>query len=556
MSHAICALLLTLLMAIPSFAAEVAVNVDCAGKGAAILPTYLGGHLIPSTPPLEVKSLIDRRFPSHGLTDGAMIRVFLIPGFWLGSEKQTWWSHIQSSDQERGSEAGSAYRYGTHDVWELLNIVERLRCTPLLHTQGFPMHSKEVSMALVAFCNGDPSDKRPIGVDSNGFDWKTVGHWASIRASGDARHPPHPEPYRVRYWELGNELYNPGVGWVPDWLKVTDNDNARRAHYYLEGRELNGKTHEGFLAYHKAMRWVDPSIEVGAILGMEGLAKIYTDWNQVVVDSTKGLPGVCYTFHSYTWGGKDDVGIMAEPQRARLKMIQGIKRRLAAAGVGGATLIDSEWHPYEPIKIGSAQMVAALAIADELGVLIENEVQGQCFYGPYDTKHGDDGGWLTMARSYETKEWNLPAGYRFPAYYSFTMFTGATGHALPVTCAADRATDLAAYAMQRKDGVQVVVINKQGTERDIRLTLANLAGAPATAEVDEVHPTKDNLNSEDVVFNNIDMSTEAAQKIDDLLSVTPAATPKITEGQVTYQVKPYSITRIRVQTEGGQSTAR
>jgi len=35
----------------------------------------------------------------------------------------------------------------------------------------------------VAYANGDPSSEQPLGKDSKGNDWKTVGYWASLRAA-------------------------------------------------------------------------------------------------------------------------------------------------------------------------------------------------------------------------------------------------------------------------------------------------------------------------------------------------------------------------------------
>jgi hypothetical protein len=37
--------------------------------------------------------------------------------------------------------------------------------------------------AWVAYANGSPADQKVIGKDSTGYDWKTVGYWASLRAS-------------------------------------------------------------------------------------------------------------------------------------------------------------------------------------------------------------------------------------------------------------------------------------------------------------------------------------------------------------------------------------
>lgn|GEM_PF-2694589 len=43
---------------------------------------------------------------------------------------------------------------------------------------------------------------RMIGVDQAGVDWHTIGYWASKRVANR-----HPEPYSVKYWEVGNEAW-------------------------------------------------------------------------------------------------------------------------------------------------------------------------------------------------------------------------------------------------------------------------------------------------------------------------------------------------------------
>jgi hypothetical protein len=130
------------------------------------------------------------------------------------------------------------------------------------------------------------------------------------------------------------------------------------------------------------------------------------------------------------------------------------------------------------------------------------------------------------------------------------MFTGAAGHDLPVTCAADRAADLAAYAMQCRDGLQVVVINKRPEAREVRITLSRLGTPTAKARVDEVYPANGRLDDQDVVFNRTAMSAPAAQALDDLDKLAPAASPPVVAGQVAYKIKPLSITRLRITTGG------
>ena len=91
------------------------------------------------------------------------------------------------------------------------------------------------AMAWVAYVNGDPADATLIGLDDQGFDWRTVGYWAQRRADNG-----HPEPYSVKYWEIGNEIY-----FHPDEISPE-------------------KYGQDYIAFRDAMKQVDPSIVVGA----------------------------------------------------------------------------------------------------------------------------------------------------------------------------------------------------------------------------------------------------------------------------------------------------
>ncbi len=114
--------------------------------------------------------------------------------------------------------------------------------------------------AWVAYLNGDPADTRPIGMDDEGNDWKTVGHWAKKRADRG-----HVAPYAVRYWEIGNEIYG---GWE------TGNTTVRR---YAQD----------FIEFATTMRAVDPSIKVGAVSWVEphyqGAADSGDEWATTLI---------------------------------------------------------------------------------------------------------------------------------------------------------------------------------------------------------------------------------------------------------------------------------
>ncbi|OGS18196.1 MAG: hypothetical protein A3J83_04200 [Elusimicrobia bacterium RIFOXYA2_FULL_40_6] len=64
------------------------------------------------------------------------------------------------------------------------------------------------NMALVAYLNipVNYQDKKvynmPLGKAPNGIDYKTVGYWAELRSKNG-----HPEPFGVKYFEIGNETY-------------------------------------------------------------------------------------------------------------------------------------------------------------------------------------------------------------------------------------------------------------------------------------------------------------------------------------------------------------
>ena len=96
-------------------------------------------------------------------------------------------------------------------------------------------------------------------------------YWANLR-----RENGHEEPYGVKYWGLGNEMYGE---WQIGALEAED--------YVKRARE-----------FAKVMRWTDPSIQLVSC-GLSGL----TDWDRLVVE--KLAPFVDYhSVHIYT--GSDD----------------------------------------------------------------------------------------------------------------------------------------------------------------------------------------------------------------------------------------------------------
>jgi hypothetical protein len=149
--------------------------------------------------------------------------------------------------------------------------------------------------AWVAYANGNPSNTQPIGKDSTGNDWKTVGFWASLRASKPLAADDgynhlrigHPAALGIMLWTVGNEPWLDGfygqartvgsdadasgkygesvspevdlhAGKVPnskEWGRHQRNPSVGPAAYGA-----------AVVQYAKAMKAVDPTILVGAFV--------------------------------------------------------------------------------------------------------------------------------------------------------------------------------------------------------------------------------------------------------------------------------------------------
>ena len=162
---------------------------------------------------------------------------------------------------------------------------------------GVPTHAgqPQEAAAWVAYANGDstsygtPQDVA-LGVDAEGNDWKTAGYWARLRASTSAEYAAwagadgvydarnaflaidRDAPAGIEYWEIGNETFGTAYyGGGPgnrgyalnyaapyngnDGTLRDDNPALSPAAY---GQQVN--------AFTQAMKAVDPTIKVGAVL--------------------------------------------------------------------------------------------------------------------------------------------------------------------------------------------------------------------------------------------------------------------------------------------------
>ncbi|HEX2949934.1 MAG TPA: alpha-L-arabinofuranosidase C-terminal domain-containing protein [Armatimonadota bacterium] len=123
-----------------------------------------------------------------------------------------------------------------------------------------------------------------------------------LNAPADAQHPwaqkraqwGHPEPFHVRYFEMGNE---------------SDHGN----HSAVPHKQYTGKEYaEWVIASAKLMRKIDSSIKIGALMGTGTSA--FDPWNSTVLSMTKGLVDFIIV-HTYAVGCNEETAQKTPPER-------------------------------------------------------------------------------------------------------------------------------------------------------------------------------------------------------------------------------------------------
>ncbi|HEX4414348.1 MAG TPA: hypothetical protein VH107_12015 [Lacipirellulaceae bacterium] len=170
------------------------------------------------------------------------------------------------------------------------------------HQSAMGGQPKEAA-AWVAYANGDASlygtpNDVSIGVDAEGNDWQTVGYWAHLRSLTAAQNPDNQydflaigrsQPVGIKYWEIGNEIngngyysdINANYNWENDLHAAT---GAARGNNASLSPTAYGNNFNAFAA---AMKAVDPTIKVGAVLtgvgGVGDVADSARNWDRNVL---------------------------------------------------------------------------------------------------------------------------------------------------------------------------------------------------------------------------------------------------------------------------------
>jgi hypothetical protein len=397
--------------------------------------------------------LIDPEIPSLLRSTG--VQVLRYPG---GStaDNYHWLSNTPDDPNQGGTVAGAHF-----DAY--MSVVAAVGAQPMI-TVNYGSGTPQEAADWVRYSNrGGPHYRGPVPTYSGA---NRRGH-----------------KYGIRYWEVGNEVYGDG-SYAATW-------------------EVNHQSHDpatyagGVVSYSTAMKAVDPSIRVGAVLTAPGNwpdgqtnTASPQPWNDTV------LPIVCQAIdfviiHWYPQGptGESDAALLMSPQTGESTSVSytpdipaimaTVKSKLAqycGAHAEDVQIMVSETNSvsYNPGK-QTTSVVNALFLADQMMTWFENGVDNvdwwaihnspfdgniaSSLYGSY--TFGDYGvlsSGLTSALGVVEPLANTP----FPAYFGLAMVSQLASHHHDTVLKTTSSNELVAvHATSHSDGkVGVMLINK------------------------------------------------------------------------------------------------
>lgn len=399
-----------------------------------------------------------------------------------------------------------------------------------MYVMNFNYTAQEAA-AAVAFYNARVGDTTVIGVDRNGVDWKTAGHWAQLRADGG-----NIEPLGIKIWEIGNEIYGGkaggngcGSGWEQTWTCLGEE--------YMNG----DSAHDGFIAQRAAMMAVDPTIVVGAVAGSDSM--VGNRWSEAVLRA--GADQIDYlslhtyaSYHIYGNLKKEWAEIFALPQYHYPKLFRDAQSALDYyAGGRQIPLVMSEYELVPQYGINDTRNymnkhINALFLADAIGQMASSGYAMAMQWDLMNGKSDDYGNEFGLMKA-------DGSNFRQPKYYTFVLWSRFGTVLLPVQSSAKAETELSVYAGRLDDGTMtLLVINKTGASVEGTIQFQGFSRI-AGGLVDTVYAP-----SPDSSFSTFNGSFNPS---DDLADAPSAALPTGVDGPLTYTFAPYTLTLLRLQ---------
>lgn len=320
--------------------------------------------------------------------------------------------------------------------------------------------------AWVAYANGDPANTQVIGIDAVGFNWKTVGFWAGLRAANPLANDDgynflrigNTAPIGIKHWELGNEMYYNG------WAGNRNFEGDLHAPYIYpngyspgayESRDqlaalspaAYGANSAAFIA---AMKAVDSTIQIG----LDFSSPIYDDpipgnWNTDVPQAACGLGNFDLAIIHYypgTYLAVQPGELLSLPQVEIPNVVAGIKKSLAQycpSNAANMRFVLSETSPNATLAPGFPNEVLGLFVINEYLTALQQGILNVDYLELHD-----------MAGTFLSFDEKTPG----PVFYGLQMAHQLAGTGDSVVSAVSSSSTVVSYAAAKSNGQKALIL--------------------------------------------------------------------------------------------------
>ncbi|MBX5450574.1 cellulose binding domain-containing protein [Thermogemmatispora sp.] len=312
--------------------------------------------------------------------------------------------------------------------------------------------------------------------------------------------------YGIKYWEIGNEVYGDGT-YGASWEY---NNNPHTSAAYASN----------VVAYSQAMKAVDPTIKVGAVLTTPGNwpdgvtnSASPQPWNQTVLSTAcSAIDFVIIHWYPQNPGNESDSGLLASTSQIP-NMVSTLRSELAQycgshASAVQILLTETNSVSSNPGK-QTVSIVNALYEDDDYMTWLENGVTSVDWWtlhnGPvagntssslYGSAQYGDYGVLANGGCISGGPCEPAADTPFPAYYGLQMLSYLGNAGDTMVSASSNQTLVAAHAVRQANGnLAVLLINKDPSNSYTVTFSLNGYSASSSARVYSYGPTSSSISS-------------------------------------------------------------
>lgn len=315
--------------------------------------------------------------------------------------------------------------------------------------------------AWVAYANGDPTSTQVIGVDAAGFNWQTVGFWASLRGATPLTTDDGynflrlglTAPIGVKYWELGNEIYYNGY----NSNQNTETD-LNAPYSYPNGYSAAFTSRSGVstisptayganaIPFIQAMKAVDPTILIGVTMSSPNVDPIPATWNPAVLQAVcAGASFDVAILHYYPGSYKNVTAaqLFSLPQVNMPTLVSTLKTQVAAncpAIANTVQFLVTETGPNGTLATGTPSQIPGLYAAHEYLASLETGIINV--------------DWLELHNDYLTTTTEAPN----PPFYGIQLAHLLAGVGDTLVSATSTSSTILAHATLKANGQRGVLL--------------------------------------------------------------------------------------------------